>query len=50
MSDQQRKIYQTDGDRYEALISREDYQGNIMKALLKQRAAQRNGQSALRVA
>jgi len=33
MSDQHRKIYQTDGDRYEALISREDYQGNIMKAL-----------------
>ena len=33
MSDQQRKIYQTDGDRYEALIAREDYQGNIMKAL-----------------
>jgi ubiquinone/menaquinone biosynthesis C-methylase UbiE len=33
MSDQQRKIYQTDGDRYEALISREDHQGNIMKAL-----------------
>jgi ubiquinone/menaquinone biosynthesis C-methylase UbiE len=33
MSDQQRKIYQTDGDRYEALISREDYQGNILKAL-----------------
>lgn len=33
MSDQQRKIYQTDGDRYEALISREDYQGDIMKAL-----------------
>ena len=33
MSDQQRKIYQTDGDRYEALISREDYQGNIVKAL-----------------
>ena len=33
MSDQQRKIYLTDGDRYEALISREDYQGNIMKAL-----------------
>jgi len=33
MSDQQRKIYQTDGDRYEALISREDYQGNIMRAL-----------------
>jgi len=33
MSDQQRKIYQTDSDRYEALISREDYQGNIVKAL-----------------
>jgi len=33
MNDQQRKIYQTDGDRYEALISREDHQGNIMKAL-----------------
>lgn len=34
MSDeQQRKIYQTDGDRYEALIAREDYQGNIEKAL-----------------
>jgi len=33
MSDRQQKIYQTDGDRYEALISREDYQGNIMKAL-----------------
>jgi len=33
MSDQQRKIYQSDGDRYEALISREDYQRNIMKAL-----------------
>ena len=33
MSDQQRKIYQTDGDRYEALISHEDHQGNIMKAL-----------------
>jgi len=33
MSDQQRKIYKTDGDSYEALISREDYQGNIMKAL-----------------
>ena len=33
MSDQQRKIYQTDGDRYEALIEREDYQGNIEKAL-----------------
>ena len=33
MSDQQRKIYQTDGDRYEALIEREDHQGNIEKAL-----------------
>lgn len=33
MSDQQRQIYQTDGDRYDALIAREDYQGNIMKAL-----------------
>ena len=33
MSDQQRKIYQTDGDRYEALIAREDHQGNIEKAL-----------------
>ena len=35
MSDQQRKIYQSDGDRYEALISREDHRGNIMKALDK---------------
>ena len=33
MSDQQRKIYQTDGDRYEALISREDYQGNISRVI-----------------
>lgn len=33
MSDQQRQIYQTNGDRYEALIAREDYQGNILKAL-----------------
>jgi len=33
MSDKQRRIYQTDGDRYEALIAREDYQGNLMKAL-----------------
>jgi ubiquinone/menaquinone biosynthesis C-methylase UbiE len=33
MSEQQRKIYQTDGDRYEALISREDYQGNILRAI-----------------
>lgn len=33
MIDKQRQIYQTDGDRYEALIAREDYQGNILKAL-----------------
>lgn len=33
MSDQQRKIYQSEGDRYEALISREDYQGNISGAI-----------------
>ena len=33
MADQQRKIYQSDGDRYEALISREDYQGNIPRAI-----------------
>ena len=34
MSDeQQRNIYQTDGDRYEALIAREDYQGNILKTI-----------------
>lgn len=33
MSDQQRKIYQTEADRYKALISREDYQGNIPQAI-----------------
>ena len=33
MSNRQRKIYQSEGDRYEALISREDYQGNIPRAL-----------------
>jgi ubiquinone/menaquinone biosynthesis C-methylase UbiE len=33
MSDKQRKIYQSDGDRYEALISREDYQGNIPRTI-----------------
>lgn len=33
MSDQQRNIYQSEGDRYEALISREDYQGNIPLAI-----------------
>jgi len=33
MSDQQREIYQSDAERYEALVSREDYQGNIPRAL-----------------
>lgn len=33
MSDSQRQIYQTDADRYEALISREDYLGNLPRAL-----------------
>ncbi len=33
MSDQQRNIYQSEGDRYEALVSREDYQGNILRAI-----------------
>jgi ubiquinone/menaquinone biosynthesis C-methylase UbiE len=33
MSEQQRKIYQSEGDRYEALISREDYQGNIPRVI-----------------
>lgn len=33
MSDQQRKIYQSEGDRYEALVSREDYKGNISRAI-----------------
>ena len=33
MSERQRKIYQTDGDRYETLIAREDYQGHIPPAL-----------------
>ena len=33
MSEQQRKIYQSEGDRYEALIAREDYQGNIRRAI-----------------
>ncbi len=33
MSDQQRKIYQSEGDRYEALILREDYQRNIPRAI-----------------
>ncbi len=33
MSDQQRKIYQSEADRYEALISCEDYHGNIPRAI-----------------
>ena len=33
MSDQQRKIYQSEAERYEALISREDHLGNIPRAL-----------------
>lgn len=33
MNDPQGKIYQTEADRYEALISREDYQGNIPRAI-----------------
>ena len=33
MSDQQRKIYQLEGDRYEALVSREDYQRNIPRVI-----------------
>jgi ubiquinone/menaquinone biosynthesis C-methylase UbiE len=33
MSNRQRKIYQTEGDRYEALIAREDHQGNIPRAI-----------------
>ena len=30
----QEEIYKTEGDKYEALIAREDYQGNILKSLL----------------
>jgi len=30
----QAEIYRTEGDNYEALIAREDYQGNILKNLL----------------
>ena len=33
MSEKQRKIYQSEGDRYEALISREDHLGNIPRAI-----------------
>jgi ubiquinone/menaquinone biosynthesis C-methylase UbiE len=29
----QEEIYKTEGDKYEALIAREDYQGNILKSL-----------------
>jgi ubiquinone/menaquinone biosynthesis C-methylase UbiE len=29
----QEEIYKTEGDKYEALIAREDYQGSILKAL-----------------
>ena len=31
--DKHRQIYQTDGDRYDALIAREDHQGNILRAI-----------------
>lgn len=31
MSDPQREIYQSEGERYEALVSREDHQGNIRR-------------------
>ena len=31
----QEEIYKTEGDKYEALITREDYQGNILKSLCK---------------
>src|SRR3989304_183486 len=29
----QEEIYKTEGDKYESLIAREDYQGNILRAL-----------------
>ena len=29
----QEEIYKTEGDKYEALIAREDHQGNILKTL-----------------
>lgn len=35
MSDQQRKIYQSAGERYEALVSREDHQENIPRTIDK---------------
>jgi ubiquinone/menaquinone biosynthesis C-methylase UbiE len=33
MSEKQRRIYQSEGDRYQALIAREDYEGNILRAI-----------------
>ena len=33
MSDRQRRIYQSEGDRYEAMVAREDHQRNIPRAL-----------------
>lgn len=33
MSEQQRKIYQSEGDQYEALVSHEDYQSSIPRAI-----------------
>ena len=33
MSEKQRKIYQSEGARYESMVSREDYQGNIPRAI-----------------
>lgn len=33
MSDPQKKIYQSEGDRYQSFIAREDYQGNIPRAM-----------------
>lgn len=33
MSEQQRRIYQSEGDQYEALVSHEDYLGNIPRAI-----------------
>ena len=31
----QEEIYKAEGDQYEALVAREDYQGNILKSLLE---------------
>ena len=33
MSNRQKRIYETEGDQYQALIAREDYVGNIPRAL-----------------